>query len=316
MTVRAVDLKAPTEPWTHLRRPHRVSLPARLYGSPTLHRLAPLRVGIALAHARGAAEWLLPARRRRSLERARPLTDGAPAATRRLARRLLREQAVHTELSWRPWLLRRTVVEGLEHLEEASAGGRGAIVAMLHLGPIASLVQALPAHGVPLRVATSLPRTEPLPAGYVGWWVREQQMRFEALGGRFVEGAGRAMTLRRLLESGEVCLLAVDTGGRIEATLLGHRVQVAGGPARLARLTRVAVVPTTVLREGTDVVIRLAEPLEPAPGEPDSAFTQRVLNVLEPYASRHPEQANPQLSRLLARSPRTAAAARTSTQSG
>lgn len=311
MTARAVDLNA-NEPWTHLRRPHRVSLPARLYGSPALHRLAPLRVGIALAHARGTVEWLLPGKRQRSLERARPLTDAAsPAASRRLARRLLREQAVHTELSWRPWLLRRTVIHGLEHLEEARADGRGAILAMLHLGPIASLVQALPARGVPLRVATSLPRTEPLPDGYVGWWVREQQMRFEALGGRFVEGLGRAMTLRRLLERGEVCLLAVDTRGRVETMLLGHRVQVAGGPARLARLTRVAVVPATVLREGANVVVRLAEPLEPARDESDSGFTQRVLDVLEPYASRHPEQANPQLSRLLARSPRTGAAART-----
>ena len=204
-----------------------MSLPARLYGNPALHRLAPLRVGLALAHARGAAEWLLPARRQRSLERARPLTDGAsPAATRRLARRMLREQAVHTELSWRPWLLRRTVVHGLEQLEEATAGGRGAILAMVHLGPIASLVQALPARGVPLRVATSLPRTEPLPPGYVGWWLREQQMRFEALGGRFVEGAGRASTLRRLLENGEICLLAVDLRGRMDATLLRHHVEV------------------------------------------------------------------------------------------
>ena len=86
---------------------------------------------------------------------------------------------------------------------------------------------------------------------------------------------------------------------------------MAGGPARLARLTRVAVIPTTVLREGTNVVIRLAEPLEPTPGEPDSAFTQRILDALEPSAAAHPEQANPQLSRLLARSPRTAPTAGT-----
>jgi KDO2-lipid IV(A) lauroyltransferase len=307
MTAQALDLNATTEPWTHLRRPQRVSMPARLYGNPALHRFAPLRVGIALAHARGAAEWLLPRRRRRALERACPLTDGAsPATTRRLARRMLREQAVHTELSWRPWLLRRTDIDGLEHLDEARAGGRGAILAMLHLGPIASLVQTLPDRGVPLRVATSLPRTEPLPTGYVGWWLREQQMRFEALGGRFVEGAGLARRLRRLLEGGEVCLLALDLRGRVEATLLGHRVQVAGGPARLARLTRVAVIPAAVLREGRHVVIRLAEPLEPAQDESDSAFTQRILDALEPYASTHPEQANPQLSRLLARSRRTA----------
>src|SRR6476619_991473 len=91
MTVRAVDLKAPTEPWTHLRRPHQVSLPARLYGRPALHRLAPLRVGIALAHARGAAEWILPARRQRYLERARPLTDTAsPAAGLCVSRRRCR----------------------------------------------------------------------------------------------------------------------------------------------------------------------------------------------------------------------------------
>jgi KDO2-lipid IV(A) lauroyltransferase len=224
---------------------------------------------------------------------------------------MLREQAVHTELSWRPWLLRRTDIDGLEHLDEARAGGRGAILAMLHLGPIASLVQTLPDRGVPLRVATSLPRTEPLPTGYVGWWLREQQMRFEALGGRFVEGAGRASTLRRLLENGEICLLAVDLRGRMDATLLGHRIDVAGGPARLARLTRVAVIPTTVLREGTNVVIRLEKPLEPMPGEPDNAFTQRLLDALEPSAAAHPEQANPQLSRLLARSPRTAPTAGT-----
>jgi lauroyl/myristoyl acyltransferase len=309
MTVQALDPAAAGEPWAHLRRPHRVSLPARLYGSPALHRLAPLPVGIALAQARGTAEWLVPARRRAFLERARPLADGASA--RPLARRMLREQAVQTELSWRPWLVRRTVIDGLGHLDEATAGGRGAILAILHLGPLASLVQALPARGLPIRLVVAPPRTEPLPAGYVGWWLRAQQMRFEELGGRFVEGAGRARALRRLLEGGEVCMLALDLRGRMDVTLLGRRVQAPGGPARLARLTGVAVIPTVALREGTKVVIRLAEPLEPKPGEPDGEFTQRILDVLEPHAAAHPEQANPQLSRLLARSPRTGASART-----
>jgi lauroyl/myristoyl acyltransferase len=80
-------------------------------------------------------------------------------------------------------------------------------------------------------------------------------------------------------------------------------VSLPAGVARLSRAAGAKVVPATVVREGTRIVVRLGRPLEPGADESDEAFTQRVIEVLEPPIDAYPEQVNPQLARLLASGP-------------
>lgn len=275
-------------------------LGGRLHAIPALHRPVPLRAAVALAGARGRAEWrLLPGRRALAMGRARVLAPpGAPeAVVERLARAHLRELCVQTELSWRPWDARGMPVEGLDGLEAALAGGRGAILATLHAGPWLNLVHALQARGLRMNLSGGRRQWEPPLRGHEGRWIKTQNVWAEEAGARWVRKPGSFEVVRELLRRGELCWMNWDGPGTTAAVFLERPVRVASGIARLALELGTPVIPALVLRRGLGQVAVLGEPVTPGSGDDAAALTARIGADLSARFGPHRAQAHAVLVR-------------------
>src|SRR5215208_5589685 len=138
----AARLAEVDRPFAHLLEIREEGWVGRLYARPELHRVVPLGVAVWLAGLRGRLEWRLPGSTRTgALQRAAGMLGPGPPPreVRRLARQHLIELAIQTELSWRPWDARRMPLHGAENLDLARGGGRGAILATIHMGPMLNL---------------------------------------------------------------------------------------------------------------------------------------------------------------------------------
>jgi len=135
---------------------------------------------------------------------------------------------------------------GLEHVDDALAAGKGAILALPHLGGWEFAGAWMHNHGYPMTVVV-----EPLaPAALFEWFV---DLR-EALGLRVValgDGAGSAV-LGALRRNEVVCLLSDrDIGGNgAEVSFFGERTRLPGGPATIAVRSGAALLPTAVYFTG------------------------------------------------------------------
>ena len=153
------------------------------------------------------------------------------AELERFTRRHLVEYRIQDELFWRPWLVPKMRIEGIERLEP----GAGTIVAGVHVGPMAALQEALA-----LRLAAAGRRfyisrwdkieSTRIATGARAHYVPVKVARLEAAGARYVGRGGSYALIRELLGRGETCWLAIDT----IATGRGRVVTLAGrqGPAR------------------------------------------------------------------------------------
>ena len=141
----------------------------------------------------------------------------------------------------------RLSYEGFEHLEEALARGKGAIMALPHVGGwdfggawFASV------GGYPTMVVAEPVR----PPELFDWFSRLRRamgLEIVALG----PDAGGAVL--RWLRAGGVLGLLCDRdilGGGVEVDLFGERTTVPSGPATLALRTGAALLPTAVYFEG------------------------------------------------------------------
>ncbi len=113
----------------------------------------------------------------------------------------------------------------------------------------------------------------------------------------------RAIHLKRAVERvqrGEMVAMAIDGGhGDVlaDAEFFGHRIQVARGPAVLARLTGAPLIPITVTwDEGWSIEFRVHAPIvrpDVAPtgsGEFDLALTDRAVRFFDEFLRKAPEQ--------------------------
>jgi len=137
-------------------------------------------------------------------------------------------------------LQHEVAVEGAEHLDDALASGRGAILALPHLGNWDVAGAWLAA-----RIGRVTVVAEPVePQDLFEWFVTTR----EALGLDVVPlGDGAAAALLRVLrQGGTVCLLCDRdlTGDGIEVELFGERTTMPAGPATLALRTGASLLPT------------------------------------------------------------------------
>lgn len=276
------------------QRPTGQTLLIRLYGSRFAHRVIPTPVALRLAALRGRAEWyLVPHRRAYALRRTeviRGIPSNSSAATF-FARRRLVEDAVRAELQWRPWLSRKMTIEGFAHIQAARAGGRGAIVATVHLGPFLALVHGLAARGIKLYVCGGTWGGGAAPMhGRRGRWTLAQNRWVEEAGCRWVHPGGSYPLLRELLMRGEVCVIAVDALGKVDVDLAGHPARVRGGTASLALDTGASIVPGFVLRRGWGQVCVLLEPIDPSSFANPISLTRHLAKVLGDALLEAPEQ--------------------------
>jgi phosphatidylinositol dimannoside acyltransferase len=186
---------------------------------------------------------------------------------------------------------REIEIDGLEHVEAASAAGRGVVAVMPHIGAW-DLGGAWLASRYPLTVVAE--RVEP--AALFDWFVdmrRENGMEVVALGD---PGTGGAL-LNRLRSGGVVGLLCDRdiTGDGIEIDFFGERTTMAAGPATLALRTGATILPTAVYQRPGQRSLGVIRPpivVERAGRLRDdvATVTQLIAHELETLILAAPEQ--------------------------
>lgn len=162
-------------------------------------------------------------------------------------------------------------------LRAVHAEGRGAIVALPHMAnwDLAGAWAGLT--GLPVSTVAERLRPESLYRRFVAYRA-ELGIEVEAL-----SGAGNPLTaMRSALERGRVvCLLAdrsVRVGG-VEVELLGEAARLPGGPATLARISKVPVIVCTPTFRGPLLHLQISDPIEPVPGRSGvAAIMQKVAD--------------------------------------
>ena len=254
---------------------------------------------LPVARALGTAAWaVLPERRglvARHPERARGQRLDEPAA-----RRATRAAFVSYGRYWMESLRlpvtspaavdARFSIDGRENLEIARARGRGAVLALPHVGGWDVGGSWLARQGFPVTVVV-----EPLqPPELFEWFVARRLswgMSVVPLGA----GAGTAV-LRALRANHMVCLLCDrDVGGAgIEVEFFGERTTLPSGPATLALRAGSVVLPTAVYFDGDGhrAVVRPPLAMERRVGirADVSRLTQDLAHALEALIARAPEQ--------------------------
>lgn len=130
---------------------------------------------------------------------------------------------------------------GLEHLDAALAAGKGAILALPHLGAWDFGGAWLATHGYPITVVVE--KLEP--PELFEWFVAHRR----SIGMEVVSlGPEAGVALVKALRAGRSVGLLCDrdlTGSGVEVELFGERTTLPGGPATLALRMGVPILPTT-----------------------------------------------------------------------
>ncbi|MGH9189437.1 MAG: phosphatidylinositol mannoside acyltransferase [Acidimicrobiales bacterium] len=178
----------------------------------------------------------------------------------------------------------RFSIEGLGHIEAAREAGRGAILAIPHLGGWDVGGAWFVSQGFPLTVVAE--QVEP-PELFE--WFADLRRSFGLTVIPLGPKAGFAIV--RALRANQVVALLADRdigGGGIEVDFFGERTTLPAGPATLAQRLKVPLLPTAIYFEGTGhhAVVRPPLSLDGDIG----AVTQRMAAELEALIRRVPEQ--------------------------
>ncbi len=164
-------------------------------------------------------------------------------------------------------------------LREVHACGRGAIVALPHMGnwDLAGAWACLT--GLPVSTVAERLRPESLYNRFVSY---RTELGIEVTP---LSGAGNPLTaMRNALERGRVvCLLADRSFGRggVDVSLLGEAARLPGGPATLARMSKVPVIVATPSYRGPLMHLGISDPIDPVAGRGGVvATTQRIADEL------------------------------------
>jgi len=262
-------------------------------------RHAPEPVVARAARRLGRLAYLTAAGRRaqveRNLRRVDPSLSDRDVA--RLARHTFESYARYYEESFR--LPDRSVAEldagftheGYEHLDAAVAAGRGAIMAMPHLGGWEwSGFWLTRVKGIPATVVVE--RLEP-PALFE--WFAELRRSFGLQIVPLGPDAGTATA--RALKSNHVLGLLCDrdlTGTGPEVEFFGERTTLPGGPATLALRSGAPLLPTAIYFDGPRRHGLVLPPLDTTRHgklrDDVQRVTQDLAHALETLIRRAPEQ--------------------------
>ncbi|HEX2272540.1 MAG TPA: phosphatidylinositol mannoside acyltransferase, partial [Acidimicrobiales bacterium] len=259
----------------------------------------PAPVALAAARAIGVGAWaVLPARRAVVARHMSRATAGGLTPAR--AGRASREAFVSYARYWVESLrLPRTppaevdahfTIDGREHLEEARAVGRGAVLALPHLGGWEVGGSWLARQGFPVSVVV-----ESLEPPEVFEWFMGLRRTFGLSVIPLGPGAGTGV-LAALRANHMVCLLCDrDIGGSgVEVEFFGERTTLPAGPATLALRARSVVLPTAVYFDGRGHHAVVEPPLTVERSghvrEDIVRLTQATATALEGLIRRAPEQ--------------------------
>ncbi len=262
----------------------------------------PDRTALPVARAMGSAAWaVLPARRAlvaRHQDRVRlraPAPVSSPAS-RRAARAAFASYGRYWMESLRlPAITADQVdagfsIEGRSHLEAARQAGRGAVLALPHLGGWDVGGSWLARQGFAVSVVV-----EALEPPELFEWFVELRRTFGLTVIPLGAGAGTAV-LGALRANHMVCLLCDRDigGGGIEVDFFGEHTAIPAGPVTLALRARSVVLPTAVYFDGGGhhAVVRPPLPTDRRGSirEDVARITQDLAHAHEELIARAPEQ--------------------------
>ena len=273
-----------------------VKLPARLYADPRLHRLMPDSVALEVAGRIGPEmrQRRNPNERRDAEAFMRQLLEHTPrrAEAPELARSWLAQKSRTQEAFWRPWMMDRTRMEGVEHWEAARADGKGVVIVFGHILAAWLTTGILGTKGYPVHIVVGPHYYEPMPRGYEGLALLHRRVAYGEKVfpmDHILLANNRPQRFAELLEAGEVVAVAFDAPGRAATPFLGRNVGFGGAPARLAFDTGSKVLPVVPGLEGTQLSMRFYPPLDPAQFEDHTALRAAIAGVFEPIVLAKPE---------------------------
>jgi lauroyl/myristoyl acyltransferase len=182
----------------------------------------------------------------------------------------------------------RVTVEGLEHVDEALASGRGCIMAVPHMG---SWDMAASFAGVlGYRIAAVANR---MPGSLDDAVVGTRQ----ALGLKVIPLARSAVraVLAELQQNAVVALLCdLAHGPGVPVRMFGRQVTVPGGPASIACRAGAPLLPACVLRKGPGTYHVVVDPPMPTEGrctgkDSHRELMQEVVGHFERFIRAHPD---------------------------
>ena len=207
-----------------------------------------------------------------------------------LARAWMAEKSRVAEMFWRPWLMQKGSVEGVENWHAAREDGRGFVLAFGHITPMFAVPAVLADHGLLFHIVVGPHYFAPKPPGYAGREILRWRAYGEAVGrARMEVASASSVRLSELLESGEVVGLAFDAPGRTPTPFLGRTVLLGGGAARVAFETSTKVLPVVPRRHGARTTIHIDPPVD-AKAFPDVASLHAaVAQRFERFVLEKPE---------------------------
>lgn len=261
---------------------------ARLYATPSLHRLVPSLLAVPMARARGRLDWWFSkSSRERATAWARAAIgpDSEPRTVRRLARRALASYRATNELQWRPWLLEGVRVENADRLQEASDEGNGLIVVHPILGGrfghLALLLSLVRLRGDLVLAATPGDRRARGFRGSDGLSKLAFFSRLQDAGVRHLPPGGSFDALGSELRRGGWVVGNADATGSTRGALLGQQVSVGSGPMALSEATGAPIVLCWAERRLGRITIRVGEPIRPSRHRRREQLTAAMLSALE-----------------------------------
>ncbi|MGA4847722.1 phosphatidylinositol mannoside acyltransferase [Streptomyces sp. G5(2025)] len=228
---------------------------------------------------------------------ARVVPDAGPERLAELSRAGMRSYLRYWMESFRlPSWSRERIKEGLDvkdvhHLTDGLAAGKGAIVALPHLGNW-DLAGAWVTTQLETPFTTVAERLKPETL-YDRFVAYRESLGMEVL--PHTGGSAFGTLARRLRAGGLVCLVAdrdLSASG-VEVKFFGESARMPGGPAMLAQQTGALLLPVTLWYDGPVMKGRIHPPVDvPETGtraEKTSVMTQALADAFATGIADHPE---------------------------
>src|SRR5487761_264374 len=182
-------------------------------------------------------------------------------------------------------LLKRMSIDGRDNLDAALASGRGAIMAVPHMGSWDMAGAYGGALGYPIAAVA-----ERFPGSLNEAVVRTRErfgLNVIALGRSAVRGITEALQANAIV----ALLCDLEQGPGVTVRFFGRRAVVPGGPAALALKTGAQLMPACQYATAPDRHhIHLEPPLTWSAGETKEALMQRVVGRFEDFIKERPDQ--------------------------
>jgi lauroyl/myristoyl acyltransferase len=275
------------------------------FASPHTRRLFPARLSFPLIEAYAAVTQRLSTFHWRENERFyRELLKYTPLAGTEadVARRAVAEFFHSCEVFWRPWLMSRGEIDGIEYFQAARSEGRGVVGVFPHFGMPYAQFPIMRRYGIDAWVIASPHHYVEMGNGHEGRFARQGKKYVDLLGeGRAIVRAGPdvpteegafAVSLRRLRERATVCI-AFDSVGSLPTPFMGRRIMLASGPAKLAFASEAIVAPFVHRLRGHLPVVKFGPALDPRYYDSPEALQAAIAGVMNEWALERPESVWP-----------------------